>query len=343
MSIVIAHRGASGYLPEHTLEAKALAVAQGAHYLEQDVAMTSDDELVVIHDHYLDRISNVAERFPERRRPDGRFYVLDFTLEEVRSLRVTSPVVPVDGRDLAPEYPGRFPPWSSRFDFHTLSEELEFIRGINYATGRQVGIYTELKAPWLHRDAGKDIASATYAVLKSFGYDSRDGSAYLQCFDPDELRRIKSDLGPSMGVDLPLIQLIADTQHQETRVRAADGTWELYESDWMMAPGGLEPIAEYADGIGPDYHALVSADSAPGDVRVTTMVDEAHDAGMLVHPYTVRADVLPPWARDVNEVFSVLYDEAGVDGLFTDFPDLAVGFLARSTPTGASRGFPDAM
>lgn len=329
--MVIAHRGASGYLPEHTLEAKALAVAQGAHYLEQDLAMTSDDHLVVIHDPYLDRISDVARRFPERRRPDGRFYVLDFTLEEIRSLRVTSAVVEAGESEFAPEYPGRFPPWSSRFEFHTLQEELEFIRGINYATGRQVGIYTELKAPWLHHDAGKDIAAATYAVLKEFGYDSRDGSAYLQCFDPAELQRIKDDLGPSTGVDLPLIQLMSDTAHQETRVRDAEGAWVPYESDWMMQPGGMAPIAGYADGIGPDYHDLVDEGSEPGDVRVTGMVDEAHDVGLLVHPYTVRADALPPWARHVDEVFSVLYDQAGVDGLFTDFPDLAVGFLARST------------
>ena len=82
--IVIAHRGASGYLPEHTLPAKAMAYAQGADYLEQDLVMTKDDHLVVLHDHYLDRVTDVADRFPDRARKDGRYYAIDFTLDEIR-------------------------------------------------------------------------------------------------------------------------------------------------------------------------------------------------------------------------------------------------------------------
>ncbi|NYM94214.1 glycerophosphodiester phosphodiesterase, partial [Salmonella enterica subsp. enterica serovar Typhimurium] len=84
--VVIAHRGASGYLPEHTLPAKAMAYAQGADYLEQDLVMTKDDHLVVLHDHYLDRVTDVADRFPDRARKDGRYYAIDFTLDEIKSL-----------------------------------------------------------------------------------------------------------------------------------------------------------------------------------------------------------------------------------------------------------------
>jgi glycerophosphoryl diester phosphodiesterase len=87
--IVIAHRGASGYLPEHTLPAKAMAYAQGADYLEQDLVMTKDDHLVVLHDHYLDRVTDVADRFPDRARKDGRYYAIDFTLDEIKSLKVS--------------------------------------------------------------------------------------------------------------------------------------------------------------------------------------------------------------------------------------------------------------
>lgn len=107
--LVIAHRGASGYLPEHTLEAKALAYAMKPDYIEQDVVMTKDDQLVVLHDHYLDRVTDVAERFPHRAREDGRYYAIDFTLAEIKSLRVTegsistktakkSPVIQLDSQ-----------------------------------------------------------------------------------------------------------------------------------------------------------------------------------------------------------------------------------------------------
>lgn len=107
--VVIAHRGASGYLPEHSLPAKAMAYAQGADYLEQDLVMTKDNELVVLHDHYLDRVTDVAERFPDRARKDGRYYAIDFTLPEIKSLKFT------EGFDIDKEgkkvqsYPGRFP------------------------------------------------------------------------------------------------------------------------------------------------------------------------------------------------------------------------------------------
>jgi len=106
MSVIIAHRGASGYLPEHTLPAKALAYAMGADFLEQDVVATRDDQLVVLHDIYLDRVTNVAERFPGRAREDGRYYARDFDLGEMRTLKVTERL---DAGGL-PVYPHRFPP-----------------------------------------------------------------------------------------------------------------------------------------------------------------------------------------------------------------------------------------
>ncbi len=162
--IVIAHRGASGYLPEHTLESKALAYGMGADYLEQDLVMTKDDQLVVMHDHFLDGITDVAERFPGRARPDGRYYVVDFTLDEVRSLRMTEPFQLVEGKQV-PVYPARFPLWKSSFKIHTFQEEIEMIQGLNKSTGKHIGIYPEIKAPWLFRHGGKDISRAVLNVL----------------------------------------------------------------------------------------------------------------------------------------------------------------------------------
>ena len=128
--IVIAHRGASGYLPEHTLESKALAYMMGADYLEQDLAMSRDDCLIVIHDIYLDRLTDVAEKFPERIRADGRFYVIDFTLEELKSLNFSEGFIIEKGQKVQ-EYKNRFPMFTSTFKLHTFEEEIEFIQGLN--------------------------------------------------------------------------------------------------------------------------------------------------------------------------------------------------------------------
>ncbi|CAL6697212.1 glycerophosphodiester phosphodiesterase [Escherichia coli] len=127
--IVIAHRGASGYLPEHTLPAKAMAYAQGADYLEQDLVMTKDDNLVVLHDHYLDRVTDVADRFPDRARKDGRYYAIDFTLDEIKSLKFTEGFDIENGKKVQ-TYPGRFPMGKSDFRVHTFEEEIEFVQGV---------------------------------------------------------------------------------------------------------------------------------------------------------------------------------------------------------------------
>ncbi|WP_039058744.1 glycerophosphodiester phosphodiesterase [Enterobacter sp. Bisph1] len=327
--IVIAHRGASGYLPEHTLPAKAMAYAQGADYLEQDLVMTKDDHLVVLHDHYLDRVTDVAERFPQRARKDGRYYAIDFTLDEIRSLKFTEGFDVENGKKTQ-VYPGRFPMGKSDFRIHTFEDEIEFVQGLNHSTGKNIGIYPEIKAPWFHHQEGKDIAAKTLEVLKKYGYTSKQDKVYLQCFDAAELKRIKNELEPKMGMDLKLVQLIAYTKWNETQQKQPDGKWVNYSYDWMFEPGAMKQIAQYADGIGPDYHMLVAEGSKPGNVKLTPMVKEAHASHLQVHPFTVRADQLPPYASDVNQLYKVLYQQADVEGLFTDFPDKAVRFLNKS-------------
>ncbi len=164
--LVIAHRGACGYLPEHTFACKALAVGQGADFLELDLVMTKDDQLVVVHDHFLDGITNVADYFLDRARADGHFYVMDFTLAEIRQLQMTEPFIQHAGHQQA-VYPNRFPLWASRFSIHTFEEELQFIRGLEKTLSCSIGLYVEIKAPWLHHRAGKDISLATLTLLKN--------------------------------------------------------------------------------------------------------------------------------------------------------------------------------
>ena len=324
--VVIAHRGASGYLPEHTLPAKAMAFAQGADYLEQDLVMTKDDQLVVLHDHYLDRVTDVADRFPDRARKDGRYYAIDFTLAEIKSLKFSEGFTVENGKKVQ-TFPGRFPMGKSDFRVHTFEEEIEFIQGLNHSTGKNIGLYPEIKAPWFHHQEGKDIATRVLEVLKKYGYTKKTDKIYLQCFDANELKRIRNELEPKMGVDLKLVQLIAYTKWNETEEQQPDGKWVNYSYDWMFEPGAMEKIAQYADGIGPDYHMLIADSSTNGHIIINGMVKEAHEHHLEVHPFTVRADQLPPYAKDVNELYDALYRQADVDGLFTDFPDKAISYL----------------
>ena len=308
--LVIAHRGASGYLPEHTLAAKAMAYAQGAHFIEQDLVMTQDDQVVVLHDHHLDTVTNVRDVFPDRARADGRYYVIDFTLAELRKLAVIERFKQPDGTKVA-VFEQRFPLEKSSFQISTFAEEIELIQGLNRSTGRSVGIYPEIKSPAFHRGEGKDISNAVLKILKTYGYDEQPDSVFLQCFDPDELQRIRGELLPAMNMTVPLVQLLGT----ESEFRAA------------LTPAGMKIIASYADGIGPSMQLIVAPGSVAGKLQTTDLVRLAHDLGLVVHPYTFRRDLLPVYAADYGELLEIFLDDIGVDGVFTDFPDLTVEYI----------------
>ena len=333
--IVIAHRGASGYLPEHSMESKAMAYAMGADYIEQDVVMSKDNQLLVLHDHYLDRVTDVAERFGQRARNDGRYYALDFTLAEIKSLTMSERFAVQKGQRQA-VFGQRFPLGVGAFKVHTLQEEIELIQGLNHSTGRQVGLYVEVKAPCFHRQAGKDISLAVLETLKAYGYLSKQDPLYFQCFDAAELKRVKQQLQPQLGVEYKLVQLIAETCWQET-LQLIDGRVQNYDYDWMLEPGAMAEIAEYADAIGPWFPMLVeqkasrqlSRQLGKASVQFNSIVAQAHQAGLLVHPYTMRLDPgeIPDYATDFEHLLELFYEKAGVDGLFTDYPDRAVRYL----------------
>lgn len=332
--IVIAHRGASGYLPEHTLAAKALAYAMGAHYIEQDVVMTKDDQVIVLHDPFLDAVTDVSEKFPKRFRIWGgkkRWLAMDFTLSEIKTLRASEAFTLGDDGMPVAKFGDRFPIAQSNFQIATLGEEIELIQGLNKSTGRDVGIYVEIKAPWYHRLEGKDITRKTLDILKAYGYKSPEDKAYLQCFDPDELKRIKNELMPNMGMKLNLIQLIAMDEWQETR-RMQGGQLVNYSYEWFFESGAMAKVAEYAQGIGPWFPMLVQEDDK-GGIAASTMLNEAKRAGLAIHPYTFRKDPghIPPFAKDFDDFMDIYYRQLDVDGVFTDFPDLAIKYLKNRT------------
>ncbi|WP_298942178.1 glycerophosphodiester phosphodiesterase [uncultured Psychromonas sp.] len=325
--IVVAHRGASGYLPEHSMAAKSMAYAMGVDYIEQDVVMTKDDKLVVLHDHYLDRVTNVADVYPDRKREDGRYYAIDFTFAEIETLEMTEAFNVKEGKKSA-DYPTRFPLGQSHFQVHTLENEIELIQGLNTSTGNDIGLYLEIKAPWFHRHEGKDISTAVLKVLKEYGYTDKSSRVYLQSFDTNELKRIKTDLMPKLAMDIKLVQLMAETSWGETK-EYVDGKAVDYNYDWMFKPGAMKEIATYADGVGPWKPMVVAPESTKDKLVFTSLVKDAHDAGMQVHPYTFRLDEgrIPSYADDFEDLLDIFYNKANVDGVFTDFPDRAVKFL----------------
>lgn len=310
--LVIAHRGASGYLPEHTLAAKAMAYAQGADYIEQDLVMTKDDQLVVLHDRHLDTVTDVAKMYPGRSRDDGRFYVIDFTLDEIRQLSVFERFEVQDGVR-KPVFEGRFPYGYSSFRVHTFAEEIELIQGLNISTGRSIGLYPEIKSPQFHRDEGKDIASAVLDTLKQYGYEKKTDKVFLQSFDPYELQRIHGELMPERQMAVRLVQLISSSAQYESLLNA----------------DGMKRIAAFADGIGPSMLLLVRDGSTRSNVNSSGLIELAHAAGLQVHPYTFRREAkqIPPFAKDYEDLLRIFIDELGIDGVFTDFPDLTVRFL----------------
>ena len=317
--IVIAHRGASGYLPEHTLAAKVLAHGMGADFIEQDVVMSRDGVPVVLHDIYLESTTDVEQRFPDRARADGRFYAADFDLAEIRELRVHERSTRDAGGREVPVYPGRYPLQPGLFGIPTLAEEIRLISGLDRSRGRSTGLYIELKAPLWHGAEGLDIAAAVLSVLREEGYANRPRQVFLQCFDDRTLRRLRHEL----RTPLPLIQLIADNDWGED---------SEVDYDHLRTARGLAEIATYADGIGPWAEQIYLGITGSGELRLSELVALAQAQNLLVHPYTFRRDALPEGIDSFEALLDLFLDELRVDGLFTDFPDLVVQYLAQKFP-----------
>jgi glycerophosphoryl diester phosphodiesterase len=314
LPLVVAHRGASGYLPEHTLAAKAYAHALGADFIEQDIVLTKDDVPVVLHDLYLDAVTDGARRFPGRARPDGRHYVLDFTLAEVRQLEVRERM---NLRTGEAQYPARYPatvaPTGLRIP--TLEEELTLLQALNRSTGRVAGIYPEIKAPRWHRDQGRDPSRVVLPILARFGYADKQAPCFLQCFEWEEVRRLRGELGWKGR----LVQLIGGA--------GQDGAGTDY--GWLVSEAGLKAVAAVADGIGPAIGRVVTWPAAGSPAQVTDLVARARALGLAVHPYTIRRDDLPRHCPDLPALQAALFGVARVDGAFTDFPDLTLAHLRR--------------
>lgn len=318
---IIAHRGASGYLPEHTLEAVAMAHGQGADYIEQDAVITKGGVPVVLHDIVLDTVTDVAKVFPDRKRADGRYYVIDFTWEEIKRLNVNERINAKTGK---PVFASRFPQGVPGFRVATLAEQLALISGLNASTGRQVGVFTDIKRPAFHREEGQDTSRIVLETLANHGYASKSDPVYVQSFDWNETRRIREEL----GYQGRLIQLLTENAWNE-----APGV----DYDVLKTKKGLAAIAEVADAIGPWIAQLVTGADDNGKPVITPLAATAQELGLEVYPYTLRADALPAYAKSFDQALGIFLVEIGANGVFTDQPDRAVAFVTGLAPAEPSQ------
>jgi glycerophosphoryl diester phosphodiesterase len=293
---IIAHRGASGHRPEHTLEGYRLAAQMGADYIEPDLVSTRDGVLIARHENEIGATTDVADRFPERKRTvtvDGQsvtgWFTEDFTLAEIKTLRARERLA------------FRSHAYDGQFQIPTFDEVVTLAEDLGRAQGRQLGVYPETKHPTYHRSIGLPLEDALVAVLERHGWNRRDAPVFVQSFEAGSLRtlRVKSPVR--------LIQLL------EAGVPPNDAK--------------LADIGSYADGIGPHVRLVV-----PGEYQgPTDLVTRAHAAGLLVHVWTLRSEPVflsPRYGGDPEAEYRHLRD-LGVDGLFTDFPDVATSALAR--------------
>jgi glycerophosphoryl diester phosphodiesterase len=303
--LVIAHRGASGYLPEHTLESVALAYALGADFIEQDLVLSKDNKLVVLHDIHLETGTNVEQIFPARKRQDGRYYVIDFTLAELKALTVHERT-DQQGKQVFPQrYSG-----TGQFNIATFEEQIELISQLNRQFHKNTGFYPEIKSPAWHRKEGADISQIVLNVLRKHGLDDANKAIYVQCFDFTETKRLRNEL----NAKVKLVQLIAENDWQESTT----------DYDALRQPTMLAEVAKVAQGIGPWIPQLVDMQT----MLATSLVNDAKLVGLQIHPYTFRQDALP---ANINseQALDILFKSLKVDGLFTDFTDTVKNYVDR--------------
>ena len=285
--LVIAHRGASGYYPEHTLEAYAAAMKMGADYIEPDLVLTKDGHLVVRHDIYLETTTNVTDVFPQRKSRVGEregWFVSDFTLREIKQLRARQSF---DGRSKADD---------DKYEIPTLGEVIRLVTDAEEKTGRKTGIYPELKAPAYFRAQGFDMASILLADLQQHGLDKKGSMVFIQSFDPEVLRQLNTRTA------LPLVMLLKPRSREE-----------------MNEPNmPLDEVSDFADGVGAMKYLLINAAGEDSGFMA-----RAKQQGLFVHAWTFREDDLPPSFNTGAEELQ-RYLNLGIDGFFTDFPDTGV-------------------
>ncbi|MEA2361765.1 MAG: glycerophosphoryl diester phosphodiesterase [Thermoleophilaceae bacterium] len=366
--LIIGHRGAAGYLPDHTLPGYALAIRLGADFIEPDLVSTKDGYLIARHEPNITATTDVAQHpeFADRKRtvvidggaPEEGWFASDFTLAEIRTLRAVQPLT---------DRPAQF---NGRFRIPTFDEVIALAKRYSKRYHRTIGIYPETKHPTYHKSIGLPLERTLVKTLDRAGLNKRRSPVFIQSFEQSNLKRLNK------MTSVRLVQLIdandikADGSLDYTAPFdrpydwTASGRPELLARTfgYLTTNAGLDEVASYADGIGPWKPYIISTAAVDingngqvgdengdglvneGDRKVlpaTDLVQRAHARGLLVHPYTFRNEqkrlAFDYGGNPVNEYLR--FYEAGVDGLFSDFADTA--FAARDLFWLQTWGSPD--
>ncbi len=341
--IVIGHRGASGLRPEHTLAAYELAIDLGADYIEPDLVATKDGVLVARHENEISGTTDVANRpeFANRKAtkvidgvPFTGWFTEDFTLAELKTLRA---------KERIPELRPGNTAFDGLYEIPTLQEVIDLAARKSLETGRTIGIYPETKHPTYFDSIGLSLEEPLVEILKANGLTDADDAVFIQSFEVGNLQYLDT------LTDLPLVQLFGGAT-QKPFDFVVSGDARTYGD--LAAPSGLQGIADYAAGIGPSKRLIVPAatvdlngDGKPDDLNgdglisdadtilgaPTSLVDDAHTAGLLVHPYTFRNEgffLASDYGGNPELEYEQFY-KLGVDGLFSDYPGTAVKVRSR--------------
>jgi glycerophosphoryl diester phosphodiesterase len=328
LPLVIGHRGASGYRPEHTLASYQLAIDMGADYIEPDLVSTKDGVLVARHEPEISTTTDVADHseLAGRRttktidgQPFTGWFTEDLTLAELRTLRAKERI-----GDLRPDNTVL----NGLYQVPTLQEVIDLAKRAG------VGIYPETKHPTYFDSIGLSLEEPLLATLRANGYHGPSAKVFIQSFETGNLKEL------NRRTRLPLVQLLSDVGAPYDLVAAGDP--RTYAD--LSTPEGLAEIATYADGIGPSKNQIVPRDPAGNLLDPTTLVDDAHEAGLLVHPYTFRNEnfflpadfrqgspASPAYPRAPGDAPAEyrLFFGLGVDGVFSDNTDTAVASRHR--------------
>ncbi len=323
-AIIIAHRGASGYRPEHTLAAYELAIALGADYIEPDLVSTIDGVLIARHENEISETTDVASyaEFAHRQTTkiiDGEsktgWFTEDFTLAEIKTLRAKERIGQLRSQNIA---------YDGLFEIPTLQEIIDLVKVKSAEINRAIGIYPETKHPTYFQSIGLALEAPLLATLTANGYQGANAPVFIQSFEVSNLQDL------STKTDLPLVQLLNDSgKPYDFVVSGCDRTY----ADLATA-SGLKEIAKYAQAVGIHKNLLVPRDSngklrrrgaACRQTSPTSLVTDAHAAGLLVHVWTFRNEdcFLPLDFQGNPQGEYELFFSLGVDGVFTDYPDTA--------------------